>query len=117
MKQELFILRQLVQTFLPNIQDSKTSSEENHPKLKSPSAKPKIPVSKVETQEVPKIPGGNNKTMLLIGDSISNNLNKDIIERAISGEVRTCKAYGAVFDSVGNEAKHSARFPANISRM
>ena len=66
MKQELFILRQLVQTFLPNIQDSKTSSEENHPKLTSPSvsmpsAKPKIPVSKVETQEVPKIPAGINK--------------------------------------------------------
>ena len=26
--------------------------------------------------------------------------------------MRTCEAYGAVFDNVGNEAKHAATFPA-----
>ena len=50
--------------------------------------------------------------MLLIGDSISHNLDKNIIEKAIGGKVKTCTAYEAVFDNVGNEAKHAAKFPA-----
>ena len=122
MKQELFILRQLVQTILPNVNysnsDSKTSTEEPPAKSASvplPSKKPKFSEEKNEATACTSVPinkPDDSKNMLLIGDSISHNLDKNIIEKAIGGKVKTCTAYEAGFDNVGNEAKHAAKFPA-----
>ena len=49
--------------------------------------------------------------VLLIGDSISGNINLDVIKKALSGNVRACKAYAATFDNSENEAKDASRFP------
>ena len=48
---------------------------------------------------------------LFIGDSISENIKKDVIEKALGCEVRTAKAYAAIFDNVGGRAKKAARYP------
>ena len=50
--------------------------------------------------------------MLLIGDSISGNVDIDAIEIALKAKVKTSKAYAAIFDNVGNKGKEAARFPS-----
>ena len=51
------------------------------------------------------------KQLLIIGDSISGNIDIDIIEKAVKGRVRATKAYAATFDNVGTQAKAPAKFP------
>ena len=118
MKQELFILRQMIQTILPNTkQDSKACPQETCAKVASasvpiPSSKPLISESNRNPQKAPRSKDDDKKSILMIGDSISNKLDIDIIEKATGGKIKMCKAYGAVFDNVGNEAKQAGRFPA-----
>ena len=51
------------------------------------------------------------KQILIIGDSISGNIDIDVIEEAVKGKVRATKAYAATFNNVGTHSKAPARFP------
>ena len=49
--------------------------------------------------------------ILLIGDSISSNIDIKALEKATQSKFVTAKAYSSVTDSVANMAKKAARFP------
>ena len=51
--------------------------------------------------------------ILLVGDSISSNLDITALEKATQSKLVTAKAYSSVHDTVSNNAKQAARFPAS----
>ena len=90
-KQELFILRndQVNQEHNTN---KETSRKETHTNTSNTNQKRK-----------PK--------MLLIGDSITNHANIDVIENATGSVITKAKAYSAIHDDGSNVAKSAAKFP------
>ena len=109
MKQELFILRQSI--------NSKDKPEQ--PKVAQPGTAPaktkNTPKKDISSSSVPvssNSPAKNllkkQKNALLIGDSISGNLETDVIEKAMNARVKTVKAYLSIFDDTGNITKASA---------
>ena len=138
MKQELFILRQLQQN--NNKQNVNEESHPVHPSRLKPSTKPpktnytereasptkpnpdinspRIPQPQTKppskTQRASNVGASvtpETKKTLLIGDSISGNVDIDALEKAVSEKIRVAKAYSAVYD-VGNTAKAAARYPS-----
>ena len=137
MNQELFILRQLQQENKKEKTNEKAdipqaakqnvspqSSENNHDRPVN-SKKPFIPEPKcaetTKTRAKPSTPtqkplpksSTESKTnkILMIGDSISGNVDLDALESAMKGEIKVSKAYSAIYD-VGNEGKSAARYPS-----
>ena len=138
-KQELFILRQLNKvnpiqptpqktsanhfTIPPQSQSNpspptafQSNSSSAAPKSNTPpkpAFKPTIPPPKGKTMNASQAQSrtSNGKTVLFIGDSISGNVDIDVIEKALNAKVKTSKAYASIFDNVGSKAKQPARFP------
>ena len=120
MKQELFILRQQSQTKQPQqappTAPSKPTAGEatkDTPKVHAPAAPKENNHTKEPNDDVSHI---KQRKVLLIGDSIASNIDKEVIERGLKAKVRTSKAYGSIFDNVGSKVKAAARFPAKNFR-
>ena len=104
MKQDLFILRQ-------KVVEKEAQSSSSTSSSKTPS-KPSVPQPGKTTDPKPStsIPGSQKKKSgrrkaLLIGDSISGNVEGDFIENILEADIKKVKAYSSVSDDV-------ARFPA-----
>ena len=120
MKQELFILRQNSRTGGSNSnQETQPASDAGPTPSSSPApssrAKAPAPPSRTKAPEprnnaLPPKRKQSESKVLLIGDSISGNIDLDVIEDAVKGKVRACKAYAAAFDNVGNNLKEAARY-------
>ena len=131
MKQELFILRQMTHSKPLQQKPDSRQNQTKTPSAPSPKSKvsePKVPEPKVSEPKVsdPKVSKpkktsstvqdgqmgpSKQKQLLIIGDSISSNIDIDVIEKAVKGKVRATKAYAATFDNVGTHSKAPARFP------
>ena len=48
----------------------------------------------------------------MVGDSITNHANIDVIEEATDSIITKVKAYSAIYDDVSNAAKNAAKFPS-----
>ena len=112
-KQELFLLRN-IEAEKSEYQRSRSKTDENTSKTTttiptkqqsehSPRASAKQPERSVQERNSPKI--------LLIGDSISTNVNIKALEEATEAKFVTAKAYTAIYDTEQNEAKMAAKFP------
>ena len=128
MKQELFILRQAKNDVRPEKQGAIHPSSLPSSRAKEPlatSSKPSIPepkrpkqVSKpAQPRNIHPRPQATQESqkknkVLLIGDSISGNVDIKVLETAMNADIKAVKAYAAIFDNVGNVAKKPARFPA-----
>ena len=97
------------QSPLPPVTKPPTSTNATLPPgTKSPPLPPKPPQPKVSTKK----DTNRQKKVLLVGDSISGNIDTDVIEKALNAKVKGVKAYASIFDNVGNVAKEPARYPA-----
>ena len=118
-KQELFISRQnkhesdvklaSIEKELANI-SSKISSLPTTPTegsrvSETASAKPKPSVPMPEAKKTAKV------KMCLIGDSISKNMDIQILEKATQSKVTIARAYSSMDDDKENEVKERTRFP------
>ena len=94
-KQELFVIRNKI---ISNEQKEKNNVKD-------------LPVPpKPETQEETKNYQQKVK-VLMVGDSITNHANMDVIEEATDTIITKVKAYSAIYDDVSNVAKDAAKFP------
>ena len=48
---------------------------------------------------------------LIIGDAIANNVNIDVLEKALDCKVKTSKAYSAIGEKVGTKVKKPSKYP------
>ena len=112
---------------LPKTTDSVMGSSKSFcpPRVSSPSShtkEPSVPrpvsspvpriIERSVPVELPKVSKSENK-ILLVGDSISSNVNIGTLAAATDGNISTARAYSAVHDTVANVAKHPARFPVS----
>ena len=85
------------------------------PKPQEPKSKPKAQEPKptnTERQDFHDSTKTKRNKVLFVGDSISSNVEVEVLESAMNAEIKTVKAYAAIFDNIGNVAKKAARFPA-----
>ena len=111
MKQELFILRQ------KEIQKEQATESVSAPPSSSQIPKPSVPEprsekpSKVASEPDSRPPNPVNRNnsgrrkVLFIGDSISGNVEQDVLENTLIADITKVKAYSSVYDN-------EARFPA-----
>ena len=136
-KQELFILRQKENCSqkeqIPNFQTTQPSHEKPSPPPSS-AAQPPQPPPPTRSSPAPPPPkpktsspkGQSHKSMpktnlpsvkvstpliLLIGDSISANVDIGALSNATQAKIITAKAYSSARDTESNRAKQAARFP------
>ena len=86
------------------------------PPRRSSSPLPRTAPSRQTSGAAPNIPSSSTreqKQILYIGDSISANANFNALEAATEAEFVRVKAYSAVHDTVSNDAKRAAKFPAS----
>ena len=133
-KQEIFILRQIAQTKSPQPtqqaqpphheqppqqteqpQQAQPQQRAQRPSVPAPTPEPRASQPQMSSSkplpEEKEQRAVDQKRILLVGDSISANININVIEKAVGGKVTTAKAYAAIFDNVGSEAKVASRFP------
>ena len=116
MKQELFILRQnehasqqklkAIQDLLLTISSDVTSKQQKEHSNTFPSDPP-MPVPPVPE---PKKTFSKTRTCF-IGDSITANLDRKMLEHAMDSEVVTARAYSSLESIEENEAKEKTRYP------
>ena len=87
------------------------------PHIKEPSvsthAASPSPCPPTKQRSTSSITSKSEKKILLVGDSISGNVNISAIATATDRKITTARAYSAVHDTVANVAKHPARYPAS----
>ena len=120
-KQELFLLRHKESVTVSKA--TKEAANMKAPQVSTSSAPrsgrmiaspPPPPPSVPKTAAKPKINmprEQQKKKTLFIGDSISKNVDIDVLEAATQSEFVTARAYSSIHDTEANEAKQAARFP------
>ena len=118
-KQEILILRQIAQTKSPQqagpTKHAQPQQRAQQPSVPAPTPEPRASQPQMSSSkplpEEKEQRAVDQKRILLVGDSISANININVIEKAVVGKATTAKAYAAIFDNVGSEAKVASRFP------
>ena len=123
-KQELFLIRnKQAELSSANIGSAKHPANYDIPSVKPPpataSVSPPSPESASSSTLPPQASSSSSvkpskpkeRKILLVGDSISANVNLKALEFATDAKISTARAYSAVHDIVGNAAKQKARFP------
>ena len=86
------------------------------PPARTPTSPPTRPSVPQPTRSLPSVVTRQEEEfskILLVGDSISSNLDITALEKATQSKLVTAKAYSSVHDTVSNNAKQAARFPAS----
>ena len=114
MKQELFLIRNVL------AMQQTTSAPDKEPRVPQPTPPPRpAPSSTSRAQSQSK----NNhfdqeRKTLFVGDSVSNAVRIDALEKGIKTKVTRAKAYASIHDVVSNVAKKAAKIPeANFSKI
>ena len=100
-----------------------TFTPEKEPRVPQPApprpATPRpAPPQPAQQQPAPQQPVSVSPKTLYVGDSISNNVRIDALEKGTKTKFIRAKAYASIYDTVSNVAKKAAKIPeANFSKI
>ena len=114
MKQELFLIRNVL------AMQQTTSAPDKEPRVPQPTPPPRpAPSSTSRPQSQSKTNHfDQERKTLFVGDSVSNTVRIDALEKGIKTKITRAKAYASIHDVVSNVAKKAAKIPeANFSKI